>query len=142
MKAKIEGSEDDYQDQVDLAGNIIPTLYEALGEDQSDESKKIKLAQIRAAIGTALYKHFTAPVVAEALGLHRDSITQYKKKHSNNLLEWKGYDHIFLIVQCTLDSILDIETTRTNIEILSRKILKLEQTRQGLEKIINKKAIL
>ena len=67
MKAKIEGSEDDYQDQVDLAGNIIPTLYEALGEDQSDESKKIKLAQIRAAIGTALYKHFTAPVVAEAL---------------------------------------------------------------------------
>ena len=42
MKAKIEGSEDDYQDQVDLAGNIIPTLYEALGEDQSDESKKNK----------------------------------------------------------------------------------------------------
>lgn len=142
MKRKKEGSEDDYDDQVDLAGNIIPTLYEALGEDQSDESKKIKLAQIRAAIGTALYKHFTAPVVAEALGLHRDSITQYKKKHPKNLLDWKGYDHIFLIVQCTLDSILDIETTRTNIEILSRKILKLEETKNKLEKTINETLVL
>tara|TARA_R110000803_G_scaffold132932_1_gene200095 strand:+ start:330 stop:758 length:429 start_codon:yes stop_codon:yes gene_type:complete len=142
MKRKKEGSEDDYDDQVDLAGNIIPTLYEALGEDQSDESKKIKLTQIRAAIGTALYKHFTAPVVAEALGLHRDSITQYKKKHPKNLLDWKGYDYIFLIVQCTLDSILDIETTRTNIEILSRKILKLEETKNKLEKTINETLVL
>ena len=142
MKKKEEGSEDDYEDQVDLVGNIIPTLYEVLGEDQPDESKKIKLAQIRAAIGTALYKHFTAPVVAEALGLHRDSITQYKKKHPKNLLDWKGYDDIFLIVQCTLDSILDIETTRTNIEILSRKILKLEETKNKLEKTINETLVL
>jgi len=142
MKKKIEGSEDDYQDQVDLVGNILPILYEVLGEDQSDESRKTRLAQVRAAIGTVLYKHFAAPVVAEALGLHRDSITQYKKKHPKNMTEWKGYDNIFLIVECTIDSTINIETIKTNIEILSRKILKLEQTRQELEKIIIENAVL
>ena len=142
MKKKEEGSEDDYEDQVDLVGNIIPTLYEVLGEDQSDESRKTRLAQIRAAIGTVLYKHFPAPVVAEALGLHRDSITQYKKKHPKNMMEWKGYDNTYLIVQCTLDSAIDTETTKTNIDILSRKILKLEQTRQRLEKTINENVVL
>ena len=142
MKKKEEGSEDDYQDQVNLVGNIIPMLYDVLGEDQSDESRRTRLAQIRAAIGTALYKHFPAPVVAEALGLHRDSITQYKRKHSKNLREWKGYDDTFLIIQCTLDSAIEIETTKTNIEILSRRILKLVQTRHKLEKTMKKKNLI
>jgi hypothetical protein len=142
MKKKEEGSEDDHEDQVNLVGNILPTLYEVLGEDQSDESRKTRLAQIRAAIGTVLYKHYSALVVAEALGLHRDSITQYKKKHHKNMMEWKGYDNIYLIVQCSLDSAIDTETTKTNIDILSRKILKLEQTRQRLEKTINENVVL
>jgi len=142
MRKKEEGSEDDHEDQVDLVGNIIPILYEVLGEDQSDNSRKVRLAQIRAAIGVALYKHFPSLVVSEALGVHRDSITQYKKKHSKNLREWKGYDDTFLIVQCTLDSAIDIETTKTNIEILSRRILKLVQTRHKLEKTITKNGVL
>ena len=142
MKRKIEGSEHEHEDQVNLVGNILPAIYEALGEDQSDESRKTRLAQIRAAIGTVLYKHYSALVVAEALGLHQDSITQYKRKHPKNMMEWKGYDNIFLIVECTIDSTIDIETTKTNIEILSREIVKLEQIRQRLEKTINKDTVL
>ena len=58
------------------------------------------------------------------------------------MMEWKGYDNTYLIVQCTLDSAIDTETTKTNIDILSRKILKLEQTRQRLEKTINENVVL
>jgi hypothetical protein len=138
MKLKHIGTEEDYEDYVNLAGNILPTLYDAVGVDILDTSRKTKVAQVRAIIGVALYKHFPAPCVAEAMDIHRDSITQYARKHSDNVVKWKGYEEEFLLIQSIVDSVIDNETALTNMDILSRRILKLTKAKITIGEMLNK----
>jgi|TARA_R110000765_G_scaffold419537_1_gene523826 hypothetical protein len=139
MRLKTTGTEEDYEDFVNLAGNLLPPLYDAVGVDISDTSKKTIVAQVRAAVGVALYKHFPAPCVADAMDIHRDSITQYAKKHPLSLIKWKGYEEAFLIIQSTLDSTIGIETALTNIDNLSRRITKLTDARTAIETMLNER---
>ena len=139
MRLKTTGTEEDYEDFVNLAGNLLPPLYDAVGVDISDTSKKTIVAQVRAAVGVALYKHFPAPCVADAMNIHRDSITQYARKHSDNVVKWKGYEEAFLIIQSTLDSTIGIETALTNIDNLSRRITKLTDARTAIETMLNER---
>tara|TARA_R110000868_G_scaffold61747_7_gene187487 strand:- start:1242 stop:1655 length:414 start_codon:yes stop_codon:yes gene_type:complete len=134
MREKHMGTEEKHDYQVDLVGNLITSIYEALEEDQSDMRRTTRLAQIRAAIGKSLHPYFTLGVVAEALGMHRDTVCLHNKNHEENIVKWEGYEETLLISSAIIGSQMEKETRLTNIDILTKRISRLTKARNILKK--------
>jgi hypothetical protein len=88
-------------------------------------------SQLRAAIAMALTPRFNSIEISKSLQRDRTAVSYYKRTHDANLVYWKNYKQFYNIAEEQVAYASDVESDKSELEVIDRKIdLLLEQRKK------------
>jgi len=88
-------------------------------------------SQLRAAIAMALTPRFNSIEISKSLKRDRTAVSYYKRTHDANLVYWENYKQFYNIAEEQVAYASDVESDKSELEVIDRKIdLLLEQRKK------------